>query len=50
MIEMHPFPCLAIQGFPWPELIVSIVGGLIGGLIGGLFAVWAQDKATRAQR
>jgi hypothetical protein len=47
---MQPFHCLAVHGFPWAELVVSVVGGLIGGLTGGLFAVWAQDKAIRAQR
>jgi hypothetical protein len=47
---MQPLPCLAVHGFPWAELVVSVFGGLIGGLTAGLFAVWAQDKAIRAQR
>ncbi len=41
---------LATHGFPWAELVISLIGGLIGGLTGGFFAVLAQDKAIRAQR
>lgn len=41
---------LATHGFPWSELVISLIGGLIGGLTGGFFAVLAQDKAIRAQR